>query len=220
MTSPRPTRGAVAVREPKKKPLGWLIPVALLLLLAILAITALVLLNANDNGDDPGLDVTDDPQAQTSEGSSTGTGSGSTGDSESAAGQSDQGSSTTMADQGSGTLTADGTALLPAPSDGYESLEGASATGKGVTVESVVADEGFWVGDDATDRFFVHLSEEARTSEGESPFQVEAGQKIDVKGTVTANPDDLTPFGVDEDEGAAQLREQGYFIEAEQIALS
>lgn len=55
--------GAIAARPPKKAPLGWLVPVAILLLVLIIAAVTLILLNANDNGDDPGLDVTDDPQA-------------------------------------------------------------------------------------------------------------------------------------------------------------
>lgn len=58
-----PARGAVAVRTPKKSPLGWLVPVAILLLLAIIAVVALLLLNANDKGDDPGIDIEDDPQS-------------------------------------------------------------------------------------------------------------------------------------------------------------
>ncbi len=57
------TKGAVAVRAPKKSPLGWLVPVAILLLLAIIAVVTLLLLNANDKGDDPGIDIKDDPQS-------------------------------------------------------------------------------------------------------------------------------------------------------------
>lgn len=61
MTAPRQSRGAVAVREPRKKPLGWIVPVALLLLAIIAVAVTLVLLNGNDNGDDPGVDIQDDP---------------------------------------------------------------------------------------------------------------------------------------------------------------
>lgn len=63
MTAPGGSRGAVAVRPPRKAPIGWLVPVALLLLAIIAVAVTLVLLNANDKGDDPGLDVTNDPQA-------------------------------------------------------------------------------------------------------------------------------------------------------------
>lgn len=55
-------------------------------------------------------------------------------------------------------------------------------------VESVVADEGFWVGDGPGMRVFVRLTPEARNSSGESPFQVEAGQTIELEGTVTGRP--------------------------------
>lgn len=61
--APSSGRGAVSVRPPRKAPLGWLVPVALLLLLILAAVVALILLNANDEGDDPGLDVSDDPQS-------------------------------------------------------------------------------------------------------------------------------------------------------------
>jgi hypothetical protein len=218
MTSPRPTRGAVAVREPRKKPLGWLLPVALILLLGLVAISALVLLNANDEGDDPGLDVTDDPQAQTAEDPNTAADSGSANDGSSAP-QGTNDSTSSMADAVPGTLTADGTALLPEPSDGYQALDGASGKGEGLTVESVVADEGFWVGSSPRDRFFIYLSEQARSAQGESPFQVKAGQKINVEGVVTAIPGDVATFGVDDDEGAVQLREQGFYLEATKVAL-
>ncbi|HEX2575576.1 MAG TPA: hypothetical protein VHK88_04455 [Aquihabitans sp.] len=57
------TRGAYATRPPRKSPLGWIVPVGLLLLLALAALVALILLNANDEGDDPGVDIQDDPQA-------------------------------------------------------------------------------------------------------------------------------------------------------------
>lgn len=65
------TRGAVAARPARKAPLGWLLWVALALLALLIAGIALFLLNSNDKGDDPGLDVTNDPTAQ-----STGSGSG------------------------------------------------------------------------------------------------------------------------------------------------
>jgi hypothetical protein len=54
------SRGSVAVREPSKSPLRWIIPVAIALILILAALTALVLLNLNDDNDDDGLDVRDD----------------------------------------------------------------------------------------------------------------------------------------------------------------
>jgi len=62
-TSTERQAGARATRPPSKSPLGWLVPLILLLLLAIVVGVTLLLLNANDKGDDPGVDVTDDPQA-------------------------------------------------------------------------------------------------------------------------------------------------------------
>jgi hypothetical protein len=77
-------------------------------------------------------------------------------------------------------------------------------------VESVVSDEGFWVGTSAEDRIFVRLV----TGGAESPVQVEAGRPISFSGTVTTNPPDVeTAFGVTAAEGAALLTQQGHHIE-------
>ncbi|HSH59808.1 MAG TPA: hypothetical protein VK988_09255 [Acidimicrobiales bacterium] len=64
------------------------------------------------------------------------------------------------------------------------------------------------------------LTPQARTKAGESPFQVRAGQSVDFTGSVKAVPQDLTPFGVDESEGASQLRSQGQYVEAATVRLS
>jgi hypothetical protein len=84
----------------------------------------------------------------------------------------------------------------------------------------VVADEGFWVGSSAQDRVFIFLTPEARTRQGESPFQVRAGQRVTLEGSLKPVPADITPFGVDAAEGADQLRQQGQYVEATRIALT
>ena len=99
-------------------------------------------------------------------------------------------------------------------------LAGQPVEARGVAVQSVVADEGFWVGSDQARRVFVFLTLQARSRPGESPFQVRAGQSVDLTGTLKAVPKDLTPFGVDEAEGAAQLRGQGHYVEATLVRLS
>lgn len=84
---------------------------------------------------------------------------------------------------------------------------------------SVVADEAFWVGEPGR-RVLAFLTPQARTKAGESPFQVQAGQRVQLTGTVRPLPNDLTPFGVDKAEGADELRRQGHYVEATTVALS
>ena len=93
-------------------------------------------------------------------------------------------------------------------------------SGNGVAVESVVADEGFWVGPNANDRVFVSLLPQARGSGGESPFQVRTDQRVELAGALRPVPANLAGLGVDEAEGAAQLRSQGQYIEATSVRLS
>ena len=201
-TSPDRDRaiGAVSVRgKPvRKAPFGWLPWVALALLGLLLLATLLVTKNLADDGDAPGVDATDDPAASASSGSA-------------------EPSAPAPADA---PVVADGQALLPLPGSGLGPFAGKAAEGKGAHVQSVVADEGFWVGDDTTNRVFVLLTDAAKASEGESPFQVRSGQRVDFTGTVKPLPDDLPPFGLEPDEGAEQLRQQGHYVEVTRIALS
>ena len=117
-------------------------------------------------------------------------------------------------------LSAAGRPLLPLPAGGLGAVAGQTAEGREMRVESVVADEGFWVGDASSSRVFVFLSDQAKASEGESPFQVEAGQSIDFTGVVKPLPADVADLGVEADEGADQLRQQGHFLELSRVALS
>jgi hypothetical protein len=89
------------------------------------------------------------------------------------------------------------------------------------TVESVVSDEGFWVGSGATDRVFVHLTAQARRSGGKSGFRVGAGQTVQLQGTavpIAEVPDALA--GVEAAEGLEQLRAHGVLVRADRVALA
>lgn len=121
---------------------------------------------------------------------------------------------------GGAPLVAGDQPILPLPADGLAPLAGQAVTGTAVPVESVVADEGFWGGTSPTDRVFVVLTPEARTTQGESPFQVQAGQSINLAGTLIPLPGDPETLGVDPDEGAEQLLQQGHVVEATSIALT
>lgn len=85
---------------------------------------------------------------------------------------------------------------------------GATVVGRGVPVESVVADEGFWVGISPMDRVFVRL-----IVGGESPPRIRAGQRLSFSGTMRRNPLQLESLGVSDAEGASLLRQQGHHIE-------
>jgi hypothetical protein len=81
-----------------------------------------------------------------------------------------------------------------------------------------VSDEGFWVGASPAQRVFVFLTPEARGSGGESPFQIVAGQTIEVVGSV----DPLDPAvsaNVTPEEGAEQLAAQAHFVRATSVRL-
>lgn len=122
---------------------------------------------------------------------------------------------------GSATLTAGGQAILPLPAGGLAPLATSAVSGTAVPVESVVSDEGFWVGASASERVFVVLTPEARGGAGESPFQVQAGQQLNLAGTLVPLPAaGAGALGVEADEGADQLASQGHLVQATQVALS
>lgn len=97
---------------------------------------------------------------------------------------------------------------------------GEAAVGRGVLVQQVVADEGFWVGSSAAQRVFVFLTPEARRSAGESAFQVREGQRLDLNGTVADLGGDPSRFGVTDTEGARQLAQQRAYVRASQVRLT
>ena len=73
-------------------------------------------------------------------------------------------------------------------------------------VQSVPADEGFWVGTSVKDRLWVQLTGAA----GESAYQVKVGDRVDFTGTTSDTPPEFAKqVGVSADEGAAQLTTQG-----------
>ncbi|MFI5496325.1 hypothetical protein [Actinoplanes sp. NPDC051859] len=84
-----------------------------------------------------------------------------------------------------------------------------AANGRSVRVQSVPADEGFWVGPDDRDRLWVQLT----GTHGESVFKVERGDTISFKGAVRrVTTDYLKISGVTGVEGIHQLKEQGYYL--------
>jgi hypothetical protein len=205
------TRAAAA---PRRKP-WWLWT-----LLALLALAALLLgLTQCGNSADP---------ASTAAGT---TASANTAASEPAAGGASPAAAPAPAGTGAGAgagagaavqgaLTADGTSLLPVaqvagPNGELTSQVGKSATARGVLVQSVPADEGFWAGTSETDRVWVQLS-----GTGESGYVVQQGDHVDFSGQVTAHdPGFAAQAGVDPTEGADQLDQQETHIEVAKSEL-
>jgi hypothetical protein len=136
--------------------------------------------------------ATDGSNTGTSTGTGAGTGAGAT---------------------GSGTITAGSTDLLPLSSqDGgaLQQYEGQNVEGNSVAVESVVSDEGLWVGESQEERMFVFLD-----LPGESGPDVDAGDMVSFSGTVEAVPQGFEDRfgGIEAEEGADQLSFQGSYIE-------
>jgi hypothetical protein len=128
---------------------------------------------------------------------------------------------TSGAGAGAAVLTAGGTALLPLAdavgADGdLSQYVGQSAKGREAPVQSVPADEGFWVGDSKSDRVWVQLIGKA----GESDYQVQKGDKVDLDGEVVKTPSGFAKeVGVNGAEGAKQLKTQEAHIEAAKSSI-
>lgn len=111
-----------------------------------------------------------------------------------------------------GTLRAGEDLLLPIPPGGLAPYANRQVRGVGVLVDEVVADEGFWVGENRDDRIYVIY----RTfADGESPPDIDPGQRVTFDGTVDTvdTSTSLEPqFRLTEEEGLSQVYAQGYVI--------
>jgi hypothetical protein len=122
---------------------------------------------------------------------------------------------------GEGGLTVGGAALLPlagaaGPDGSLAGRVGEQVTASGATVQSVAADEGFWVGTSETDRVWVQLQ-----GGGESDYLVRPGDRVEFDGPLVAHDDAFAAeVGVDPAEGADQLTGQGAHVEVQQSDLS
>ena len=104
---------------------------------------------------------------------------------------------------GNGSVTVDGAAVssvgqVAGPGGDLTSAVGKTVTARGVVVQSVPADEGFWLGPSETDRVWVQLG-----GTGESGYVVRQGDRVEFTGRVVANdPGFAARVGVDSAEGA------------------
>jgi hypothetical protein len=119
--------------------------------------------------------------------------------------------------QQAGTLTSGGQALLPLPDDGLSALVGQDTVGTGLTVQAIVEGQGFWVGTSQSDRLYVEYGGEVgKTESGFKPSAV--GERVDLDGPVhaaPANPEETLKLSADD---AAQVREQGAYINANKVS--
>jgi hypothetical protein len=120
-----------------------------------------------------------------------------------------------------GRLTVDGEPVFPlseyaGPNQDLSPFAGGEAIADRVPVESVPADEGFWLGENTTDRVWVQLVNVA----SESPYKVEPGDIVTFVGRVVPTSSDFPQdVGVTAAEGAEQMRDQRQHIQVEGIAL-
>ena len=193
--SPNAPHGAVPVGDrPTRR--TWLLP----LLLALLALIALLFLLSRCGGDD---DTTSAAPTATA----TATGAATTTPASPAA----SAAAASGAPAGEpGTVTAQGADLLADPTAaGLGSHDGQEAVGRAVRVQSVPADEGFWVGSGEQDRLWVQLT----GTRGESDYKVRQGDTVDFTGTVTPVAQGFpAEVGLTDAEGAAQLTDQGFYV--------
>jgi RNA polymerase sigma factor (sigma-70 family) len=109
-----------------------------------------------------------------------------------------------------GTLTIDGEATALSDPDRLAQKAGGAVEGANLPVESVPANEGFWLGC-ADGRVWIQL-----VGVGESAEQITSGQRLDFNGTVVSHGDDFpTRVGVDQSEGADELDRQRVHVEVQ-----
>jgi hypothetical protein len=122
------------------------------------------------------------------------------------------GSATGSTTQGTGAVRVEtGENLLDVVARGgaLSAFENRPETGDGVEVQSVVSDEGFWVGPSEQQRIFVVYVA------GASPVDINAGSTVSFTGALQPLPIDFDQrFGLTTSEGSEPLRTQGYFVQA------
>lgn len=116
-----------------------------------------------------------------------------------------------------GPVSVDGQPLLPVPPpDLLAGLAGRPVAVGSAAVESVPADEGFWIGETPEQRLWVQL-----LGATESPFTVRPGMRVSFQGVLVANaPGFAQNAALDPPEGAAQLEQQGHHIEVDASAIT
>jgi hypothetical protein len=116
-----------------------------------------------------------------------------------------------------GSLTAGDQSLLPVPSGGLSGDETDTATGRQVTVQSVVKDEGFWVGTSQSDRVYVEYGGDVGANENQG-FEPAVGDKVNLTGEMRPAPEDPARTLNLGDQDAQQVSRQGAYINAAEVS--
>jgi hypothetical protein len=118
----------------------------------------------------------------------------------------------------SASLTARSEALLPVPAGGLAAYEAETATGREVTVQSVVKDEGFWVGNSRQDRVYVEYGGDVGANESQG-FEPAVGDTVNLTGPVRPAPKNPARTLNLSDRDARQVAEQGAYINADNAEI-
>ena len=230
MTTPSSGRGAVPLGPHDDEPAGrsrpaWLIP--LLALLAVLLVGLLLWLLLRDDGDDDALETAASPSPSVSaselpsespEPSDIATSSPTSKPSPTASAAAPPAPATPTAGDAAIALTAGGEQVFPLSSP-EQDLTGFSGevVGRSVPVESVPADEGFWLGTGPDQRVWVEIV----AIEGETPFTVRPGEKVSFTGAEFVPHDDSYAQRLDitAQEGADQLTAQKAHVQVRSADL-
>jgi len=217
---PERTVGAYSVgtKEPRRRP-GWLIPLLILLGLALLGLLLWALLHGRGTDDKkktaaaPAAGASASPSTSPSVAPSTSPSPAPSAGPSTDASATPPSPATAVTASAAGRLLAGGQPVLPLPGTGpvgaLGRFTGQTATAETVPVQSVPADEGFWVGNSTTDRVWVQLA-----GTGESGYTVKPGDRVSFTTgkVVPTGPAFAGQVGVNAAEGAAQLTAQGQHI--------
>ena len=115
-----------------------------------------------------------------------------------------------------GQLTAGNATLLPPPTGGLSAQVGETVTGKGVVVQSVNGNKGFFVG--SSTKYRVHVEWGGKVGENEaSQFQPQKGEKVNLTGPLqAAGAKRVTMLKLSEAD-AQLVRSQGAFVNADRV---
>lgn len=230
MTTPSSGRGAVPLGPHDDEPAGrarpaWLIP--LLVLLAVLLLGLLLWLLVRDGGDDDELEAAADP-SPTAEASELPSASPDISDITTTSPTSQPSPTATSAQPSAApsapagdaeiALTAGDEDVFPldSPDQDLSSFTG-EVVGRSVPVESVPADEGFWLGIGPDQRVWVEIV----AIEGETPFAVRPGEKVSFTGAEFVPHDEsyAQRLDISEEEGAQQLTAQKAHVQVRSADL-
>jgi hypothetical protein len=231
MTTPPSGNGATPVGAPDERDATrppWLIP--LLAVLAVLLVALLIWLLVRDGGDDDELETAASPSAtasaselpsetpEASDITTTEPTTQATSTATATASPAPAGTPSAPAGDADIALTAGTDEVFPlqSPDQDLSTFTG-EVVGRSVPVESVPADEGFWLGTGPDQRVWVEIV----AIEGETPFTVQPGDTVSFRGAEFVPHDETYAERLDiaPDEGGDQLTAQKAHVQVRSADL-